>query len=589
MTMTSAAIRRPAGRREPVSSRRTRVLVLCCVTLGYAAAASAQQAPARTDPEPSSSRSEPPTTPATKPPQESVAHLPAWAAQARWYGIFVSRFRNGDPGNDLPESRPWIAETAVYSKENVPVGAAWHHYGGDFAGILDRLPYLKTLGVNTLYLGSVFHGAKGTIPREIDMRHINDAFAVRNSRTQATQREAAPEEWILTESDKAFFGFLKQAHEQGFRIVLEFDTGFDSTYSVPRTYQDKTTAAYVAAVALKWSDPNGDGDPRDGVDGWVITERSGQRDGGAKAFVAAVKKTNPEALIVGRGNLVKESADVVDVLWNEHLLSSMLNSLVSTGRMAPRARTMFAESEQPTVAVADLPHNGAPAGFPVGARPLWRCRDDVRTNEAPDDDQLPGDEAYSRYRLALFVQHFLPGVPVTFYGDEVGMFGAAEPYNIAPMWWPDLSDPKTKSPLYRGDLFGLVQWLHEFRAEHAPLRTGRSRPIMLDEGNRVLAFARSLPGDEVVLVMNYGKTKRKIMLPVGRPGQLVAIVTPHLQGRTMPNFGRTPKPEKPDLSKPERQAFSGSRQFVSDLGEVRLWVEPMSVRIILVSDDEPRR
>ncbi len=89
--------------------------------------------------------------------------------------------------------------------------------------------------------------------------------------------------------------------------------------------------------------------------------------------------------------------------------------------------------------------------------------------------------------------------------------------------------------------------------------------------------------------MNYGDTKRKVMLPVGRPGQLVAVVTPHLQGRSMPSFGRKPKSKKPDRSKPMLQAFSGSRQFVNDLGEVRVWVDPMSVRIILVSDKEPKR
>ncbi len=589
MTMTSAAIRRPAARPEPTPSQWTRMLVLCGIALGCAAAAFAQQVPGKTSPAPSSGQTETLATPKAKPPQDAVGRVPAWAAQARWYHIFVPRFRNGDPGNDLPQSKPWIAETAVRREENVSLGAAWQHFGGDFAGILDRLPYLKTLGVNTLYLGSVFHGARGTIPRTIDMRHINDAFAVRNSRAQASYREAPPKEWILTASDKAFFDFLEHAHKRGFRIVVEFDTGFDEASPVPRSFQDKTTAAYVGAVALKWSDPNGDGDPSDGVDGWVVTRRSGERDGGAEAFVATVKNANPEALIVGRGKLCRDSADVVDVRWNEKLLTSLVNSLVGTGRMAPHAKALFAGNLGPAFAAPDLPQDGAPVGLRQGMRSLWRCRGNVRTKETPPDSDLPGREAYARYRLMLFVQHFLPGVPVTFYGDEVGMFGAAEPYDISPMWWPELPDPKTKSPHYRGDLFGLVQWLHEFRTEHAPLRTGSYRPVMLDERKRLLAFARSLPGDEVVLVMNYGDTKRKVMVPVGRPGQLVAVITPHLQGRTMPNFPRTPKSEKPDLSKPMRQAFSGSRQFVNDLGEVRVWVEPMSVRIILISDKEPRR
>jgi len=256
--------------------------------------------------------------------------------------------------------------------------------------------------------------------------------------------------------------------------------------------------------------------------------------------------------------------------------------------MAPRARGILSPDQQPGTSPADLLHSGAPVGFAEGPRPLWRCEGRVPTKDGSNDSQVPGTEAYARYRLAVLLQHFLPGVPVTWYGDEVGMFGADEPCNVAPMWWPDLNDPKTKSPYYRGDLFGLVQWLHTFRVDHRPLRAGLYRALMLDEDRRVLAFARSLPGDEVVLVMNYGNKKQKVMLPVGRPGQLVAVITPHLEGRSF-SFGRSSARETPDRSKPVRQAFSGSRQFVNDLGQVRVWVDPMSVRIILVNDNEPKR
>lgn len=519
----------------------------------------------------------------------STKRVPAWAADARWYHIFVPRFHNGETANDLPSTEAWTARDPVSPQAEQSNASPWQHYGGDLAGVAARLPYLEKLGVNTLYLGSVFDGAKGTVPRMVDMRHINDTFAVPESRSKASHRDSPPSEWVVTESDKVFFEFLNAAHKRGFRVVLEFDTGYRSDRRIPRTFQGKTNLEYVEAVARKWSDPNGDKNPSDGVDGWVISPRSGERDGGAKGFVDMVKKINPDALIVGRGKLNPESAAVIDVVWNERVLGSLSNSLVSTGRMAPRTRTLFDSGKDMAVARPDTPEYGELIGLADEERLLSRCVTPSRSRDKSDAQSAPDARAYARYRLALIVQHLLPGSPVTYYGDEVGLFGATQPLAIAPMWWSDLPDTETKAPHYRGDLFGLVQWLHGFRREHAPVRTGRFRPLMLDERRRILAFARSLPGDDVIVVMNYGDTKQKVMLPAGNPGQLVAVITPHLQGRTMPRFGRGAQPEAPDRSKPLRQQFSGSRQFVNDMGEVRVWVEPMSVRFILVNDREPRR
>ena len=166
------------------------------------------------------------------------------------------------------------------------------------------------------------------------------------------------------------------------------------------------------------------------------------------------------------------------------------------------------------------------------------------------------------------------------------MLGGPKPYTTAPMWWSDLPDPQSKSPYVRGDCFAVVQWLHKLRERYAPLRRGGFRPVLLDDERKLLAFARALPGEEVSLVMNYGSAKQEVSLAAGSPGQLVALMSPQL--RFPPKKGPGGSPVAPDLSKITPLQVGGSRQFVNPEGRISFWVNPMSVRVVFVSDNEPR-
>ena len=87
-------------------------------------------------------------------------HTPDWAKSAVFYQIFVDRFYNGDPANDVQTNEYNYVGRKVRRVEdwdNVPEAMdVQNFYGGDLQGIIDKLDYLQDLGVDVLYLNPIF-------------------------------------------------------------------------------------------------------------------------------------------------------------------------------------------------------------------------------------------------------------------------------------------------------------------------------------------------------------------------------------------------------------------------------------------------
>jgi len=128
----------------------------------------------------------------------------------------------------------------------------------------------------------------------------------------------------------------------------------------------------------------------------------------------------------------------------------------------------------------------------------------------------------------------------------------------------------------------LVQWLHALREKYAPLRRGEFRPVWFDDECKLIAFARSLTGDEVILLMNYGPVKQEVALPAGKLGQLVIVLSPLVKA-TVKEGVETILPT-PDAATFKRLQVGGSMQFVNPQGTISLWVNPMSIRVVLLND-----
>ncbi|MDM7324524.1 MAG: alpha-amylase family glycosyl hydrolase, partial [Thermus sp.] len=84
---------------------------------------------------------------------------PEWALGTVYYQIFPDRFRQGQP-TSAPRDGEWLLGGKPIRKKawDEPPGpeGALEFYGGDLWGVLEALPYLEGLGVETLYLTPIF-------------------------------------------------------------------------------------------------------------------------------------------------------------------------------------------------------------------------------------------------------------------------------------------------------------------------------------------------------------------------------------------------------------------------------------------------
>lgn len=234
-----------------------------------------------------------PPPPASIRTMENPAVTPDWAKDAIWYQIFPERFRNGTPeSSPRPEDfssmplpgwriRPWGMEWYARDDwETAQSSAFWdtvfnRRYGGDLAGIREKLPYLRNLGVNALYLNPVFHAASLHKYDATSYHHIDPTFGPDRAgdlRALAAANETEdPSTWIWTRADLAFLDFLDEAHAQGFHVIIDgvFNHSGRQCFAFQDILKNGTTSRYADWYQISkfredgtidyaaWDGPNG--------------------------------------------------------------------------------------------------------------------------------------------------------------------------------------------------------------------------------------------------------------------------------------------------------------------------------------------
>jgi cyclomaltodextrinase / maltogenic alpha-amylase / neopullulanase len=296
--------------------------------------------------------------------------VPAWAKNAVWYQIFPERFRNGDPANDptkadlagaFPDEpglpwriHPWTADWYERQAWEQTDKRPFHElvqrrrYGGDLQGVIDKLDYLRDLGVNAIYLNPVFDSPSAHKYDAISYHHIDPNFGpdpAGDRKLIAQETPGDPATWFWTSADKLALQLIKEAHARGIRVIFdgvfnhmgirswpfldvwknqqaspyadwfavkswrdeargtEFDyEGWFGHKTLPEFREDADGIVagprdYIFAATKRWMDPDGDGNTADGIDGWRLDVAFCVGHAFWKKWRKVVKGINPEAYI----------------------------------------------------------------------------------------------------------------------------------------------------------------------------------------------------------------------------------------------------------------------------------------------------
>ena len=98
-------------------------------------------------------------------------------------------------------------------------------YGGDIQGLLDRLDYLKELGVTALYINPINDAPSLHKYDARNYRHIDRNFGPDpdgDAAIMAEENPVDPDTWQWTSSDRLFLELVAAVHERGMRIILDY-------------------------------------------------------------------------------------------------------------------------------------------------------------------------------------------------------------------------------------------------------------------------------------------------------------------------------------------------------------------------------
>ncbi len=378
------------------------------------------------------------------------------------------------------------------------------YYGGDLQGIKEKIGYLKGLGIEYIIISSPFYSLSNHKYDTIYFNHVDPYFGnIEQTGTQKgltvkdkvhnnngdkelnlliynpkTKRNLLNENlndintWVWTDSDLELASLVKEAHNNGLKVVIEVapditsDRFFANIDSLRDWYlngsdtvlnlSNPETASYIENSLKKWilgpDKEMNSGVSDDGIDGIKYVYYDERNKESLVKITGNLKNVKKDLLISGDFSL-KFSEDVREGIYDggtdynivnnliKYTVNSNSNYKIGGVEFATKLNEMYGKYTKERfnttqIYMDSLDTDRIYSGIINANRVFDRNNQSNQgyLNIRPD---LYDGTAVNKLKRIISIQMMLPATPVIYYGDEKGMWGADSPRNRKPMLWED--------------------------------------------------------------------------------------------------------------------------------------------------------
>lgn len=422
--------------------------------------------------------------------------VPEWAKAAIIYQIFPERYHNGDTSNDPGGVKPWDSEVDRQIM-----------LGGDLQGIIDKLDYIEDLGINTIYMTPVFKAGSNHKYDTYDYFEIDPQFGTLELLRELVNKahgknikvildavfnhsgvEFAPFKDVMKNGEKS--DYRNWFDIRKFPVVMKDDPDYGTFayggYMPKMMTKNDAARNYLIDVATYWI-------KEADIDGWRLDVADEVGHHFWREFRSAVKAVKPDALITGEvwyDSSVWLQGDQFDTVMN-YIFTEAVKNFVALNKINAKE---FGERIESIRGLYKLPAYNI----------LWNLigsHDTIRFLTLAGGDER-------KLKLAAFIQFTFPGIPMVYYGDEIGMTGENDPGCRRGMIWDTEKQNLGLKEYYRK--------LISLRKENRALTQGDFTTITVEEAKNIYGFRRSLEQECIQGYINNMDEEQTIQVKVSK-------------------------------------------------------------------------
>ena len=468
-------------------------------------------------------------------------HVPEWYKEGIMYQIYVDRFKSTGHKNLYEGRKEFVRyqnwnEKNRYTKDCSGDVIFWDVYGGNLRGVIEKIPYLRSLGISILYFNPIVEGNSNHKYDTGDYEKLDPGYG--NDEDFQELVDICKENGISIILDgvfshvgmdsKYFNRFGKYENEGAYQSkdseyfdwfrFNEFPDDYECWWgnkSLPNVEEmDPAYLDYILrgdnSIVKQWI--------RKGVKGWRLDVADELPDEFIQILKAETLKENKDSIVLGEvweDASNKESYNQLRKYFYGDELDSVMNypfRKAFTGFLAGHFNGHHALRMIMSI------YENYPREYFYSCMNLVGTHDTVRIltymGDSPDERSLDEDGKYGyelseeqkgyavkRLKLLSLIQASFPGVPCIYYGDEAGLEGYSDPYCRRTYPWGNENQ----------ELLTWYRKIFKYREGSEVLKRGSWEPYACRDD--LFSFTRTLGSQNIVVAVNRSSEDMIFKLP----------------------------------------------------------------------------